>query len=87
MANHIEQYMRTLKLGGLAKEWRSVDYINTEQYVGDLMKLELREREVNRINRLVKTAGFQVLKTLNEFIWKPEIELPSGLTKEYIEGY
>ncbi|NLL78494.1 MAG: ATP-binding protein [Clostridiales bacterium] len=86
MANHIEQYMRTLKLGGLAKEWRSVDYINTEQYVGDLMKLELREREVNRINRLVKTAGFQVLKTLNEFIWKPEIELPSGLTKEYIEG-
>lgn len=86
MANHIEQYMRTLKLGGLAKEWRSVDYINTGQYVGDLMKLELREREVNRINRLVKTAGFQVLKTLDEFIWKPEIELPSGLTKECIEG-
>ncbi len=32
----IEQMMRTLKLGGLAKDWRSVDYHDTEQYVIDL---------------------------------------------------
>ncbi len=82
----IEQYMRTLKLGGLAKDWRSVEFHAPEQYVTDLLKLELHEREVNRINRAVKNAGFTVIKTLDDFVWKPEIELPAGLTQEYMEN-
>ena len=49
-----------------------------------LLKLELQEREANRINRMVKTAGFRVLKTLDEFVWNSAIELPSGLTQEYM---
>ncbi len=81
----IEQMMRTLKLGGLAKDWHSVKFRNTEQYVTDLLMLELHEREVNRINRMVKTAGFHVIKTLDDFVWKPEIELLSGLTQKYME--
>ena len=86
MVEHvIEQYMRTLKLGGMAKEWRSVEYTDTEQYVTALLALELREREANRINRMVKTAGFQVLKTLDDFVWKTDLELPNGLTREYME--
>ena len=85
MSEQIEQYMRTLKLGGLAKEWRSVEYKDTEQYVTELLLLELKEREANRINRMVKTAGFRVIKTLDDFVWKKEIELPNGLTREYME--
>lgn len=85
MSERIEQYMRTLKLGGLAKEWRSVEYKDTEQYVTDLLLLELKEREANRINRMVKTAGFRVIKTLEDFIWKKEIELPNGLDREHME--
>lgn len=81
----IEQMLRTLKLGGLAKDWRSVKFHNTEQYVNDLLTLELHEHEVNRINRMIKTTGFHVIKTLDDFVWKPEIELPSGLTQEYME--
>jgi len=45
----------------------------------------MREREANRINRMVKTAGFQVLKTLDDFEWKSDLELPVGLTREYME--
>ena len=86
MAEQIEQYMRTLKLSGLAKDWRSVRYENTEQYVTDLLKLELHEREVNRINRMVKTAGFRVMKTLDDFIWNSNIELPAGLTQAHMES-
>ena len=38
MTEQIEQYMRTLKLGGLAKEWRSVSYCDDpEQYVKELL--------------------------------------------------
>ncbi|WP_317854732.1 IS21-like element helper ATPase IstB [Chakrabartyella piscis] len=81
----VEQYMKTLKLGGLAKEWTSVEYRNNEQYLTDLLQLELRERETNRINRMVKSAGFGVLKTLDDFTWRNEIALPIGLTREYME--
>ena len=85
MTEQIEQYMRTLKLGGLAKEWRSISYCDDpEQYVKELLELELREREANRINRMVKTAGFQVIKTLEDFVWNRNIELPNGLTQGYM---
>lgn len=84
MSEQIEQYMRQLKLGGLVREWRSVEYHDREQYVTELLQLELREREINRINRLVKTAGFRVVKTLDDFNWNPSIELPTGLTRDYM---
>lgn len=86
MPEQIEQMMRQLKLGGMAREWRSVECADPEQYIGELLKLELKEREANRINRMVKTAGFRVVKTLGDFIWKPEVELPAGLTREAVES-
>lgn len=82
MSDRIEQMMRQVKLGGMAKGWRSVDYENAEQYVTDLLKLELQEREANRMNRMVKIAGFRVLKTLDDFVWNAAIELPAGLTRK-----
>ena len=84
MSELLEQQMRQLKLGGMAKEWRSIEFHDIEQYVGELLKLELHEREVNRINRMVKSAGFHVLKTLDDFVWNSCIELPAGLTREYM---
>lgn len=86
MNETIERTMTTLKLSGLAKDWRTVEYHDTEQYVRELMELELREREANRIIRTVKTAGFQVIKTLDDFIWKPTIEIPNGITREGMES-
>ncbi len=86
MSEQIELMMRQVKLGGMAKNWRSIPFTDTEQYVTDLLKLELLEREANRINRMVKTAGFRVLKTLDEFVWNSAIELPHGLTQEYMES-
>ena len=83
--HEIEAMMRQVKLGGMAKGWRSVPYYNTEQYITDLLNLELLEREANRINRRMKKANFRVLKTLDEFVWTPRIELPGDLTQEYME--
>lgn len=47
----IEQMMRTLKLVGLAKDWREAEYHDTEQYVTDLLQIELHEREVNELEK------------------------------------
>ena len=33
MSEQIELMMRQVKLGGMAKEWRSVQFESTEQYV------------------------------------------------------
>jgi DNA replication protein DnaC len=82
----IEATMRTLKLGGMAKEWRSVAYRDNEQYMQELLDIEVREREANRMARMVKQAGFRVIKTLDDFIWKPGIEIPQSITREEIEA-
>ena len=79
--------MRTLKLGGLVKEWQSVKYQNTEQYVEELLELEIKEREVNRINRMVKIAGFRVIKTLDDFIYTNGIQIPHDLSVEDMENF
>ena len=34
MSELLEQQMRQLKLGGMAKEWRSIEFHDVEQYVG-----------------------------------------------------
>lgn len=85
MSESIEEGMRKLKLGGLVREWRSIPFESPEQYVSAMIELELKEREVNRINRMVRTAGFHVIKTLADFVWTNTIELPQGLTREYME--
>jgi DNA replication protein DnaC len=84
--DNIEQTMRTLKLGGLAKEWRNVAYHDNEQYLRELLEIEVREREANRMTRMVKQAGFRVIKTLDDFVWKPTIEIPGTITREEIEA-
>jgi len=85
MMEAIEQTMKSLKLSGLAKEWRSVEYQDPEQYVRSLLSIEVKERDAKRMNRMVKQAGFRVLKTLDSFIWKNGIEIPSSITREEIE--
>jgi DNA replication protein DnaC len=85
-AESIEQTMRALKLGGMAKEWRGVAYQDSEQYMRDLLDIEVMEREANRTARMVRQAGFQVVKTLDSFVWKPDIHVPPTITREEIEA-
>ena len=82
----IEQTMRTLKLSGLAKDWRNVEYNDAEQYMRELLDIEVRERDANRMARMIKQAGFRVLKSLDNFVWKPTIEIPGSITREEIES-
>ena len=64
----IEQAVWSLKLGGLAKEWRNVTYHDDEQYLRDLLDIKVKEREANRMARMVKQMNFRVIKTLDDFV-------------------
>lgn len=81
----IEQFCKQLKLGGLARNWKDVDFKTKEQYIYDLLTLEVREREANKINRRVKSAGFKVIKTFDSFVWTNNISLPETTSKDCIE--
>jgi len=81
----IEQTMKTLKLSGMAKEWRNVPYRDPEQYMRELLDIEVKEREANRMARMIKQAGFRVMKTLDSFVWKSGIEIPNTITREEME--
>lgn len=83
---NIEQACRKLKLSGLAQEWQTIEFQTKDQYLHDLLSLELKGRETNRINRLVKSALFPVYKTMDDFVWNQNIDIPQGITKEYIEN-
>jgi len=87
MINQIETAMKKLKLSGLMKHWQTIEFESKEQYLSQLLGFEIREREINRINRLVKAAGFPIIKTLDDFVWNNNIELPQGITREEIEAF
>jgi DNA replication protein DnaC len=87
MKQLLEAKFKQLKLGGLAKNWETIDFKNAPQYLNDLLNLELQEREINRINRNTKSAGFRVIKTLDEFIWNSNIQIPNDIIREKIEKF
>lgn len=86
MHEKIADMMRQLRLGGMARRWEEVSFETPEQYVSDLLCVELREREANRANKLTKAAGFPSPKTLGEFEWHDGIALPSGLSRQSLEN-
>ncbi len=82
----VEDMMKKLKLGHLAREWRTVEFQNQEQYLTELLQLELDHREVNSVNRYTKSAGFQVLKTLDEFQWHEQIQIPHDCSPQELKS-
>ena len=86
MAESLELLLRKLRLSSLADSWQTIPFSSPEQYLRELLETELRNREANRINRLVSAAGFRVLKTLDDFRWTSAVELPKGLSRTEIEA-
>jgi DNA replication protein DnaC len=87
MQHEISKYLKQLKLGGLSKEWDKVEFKTKEQYIYDLLSIEIKEREANRINRTVKLAGFRVVKTLEDFVWNNNITIPDSINIKDIEEF
>ncbi len=52
-----------------------------QEYLLELLKLEIRHREASKRERLVKNANFYSYKTFEDFRFD-EVKLPSGLTPE-----
>lgn len=56
-----------------------------QEYLYKLLSVELKNREQGRIAKLISSAGFYSIKTLDRFRFD-EITLPSGLTPESLKS-
>ena len=72
----IERYCKKLKLSGLYKGYKDIEFKNKEQFIHDLLRIEIEEREINKVNRAIKSAGFKVPKTLADFTFTSNIDIP-----------
>lgn len=84
LKSEIENCCRILKLSQhMAQNSMVLKGDSHAEYFLTLMKAELRYREEQRKERNLKTAGFQCLKTFDEFRFD-NVSLPSEINQEYL---
>jgi len=67
----------------LADNSETVEAASFQEYLLELLKLEITHRERSRRDRLIKGANFYSLKSFVDFRFD-EVKLPSGVTPEYL---
>ena len=79
MQNKIEQLCRTLKIGyTISNNYQTIQADTHEDFLIKILQLAVEDREVNRINRLLKQARFPVFKTFETYCFE-DIQIPEKL--------
>jgi DNA replication protein DnaC len=77
---------KKLKLSrNLADMSETIEGESHQEYLYKLLSAELKNRELGRVNALIKAAGFYSIKTFERFRFD-EITLPSDLTVECLKS-
>ncbi|HHT85838.1 MAG TPA: hypothetical protein GXZ88_08795 [Firmicutes bacterium] len=83
MVNELTAICKKLKLGDLSKFADQVAFENETQYLTDVLRLLLENREAQRVQRLIKQAKFPAIKTFEGYRFEP-ITWPKGFGKEQL---
>jgi DNA replication protein DnaC len=75
MKEKIREYCSKLRLGSIARNLDKIEKKDPEEYLLKLLEKELESREINRINRSIRSAGFPVIKTLEQYN-RTHVKLP-----------
>jgi len=85
MESMIEACCKQLKIGStFYKGYKDIKADTHEQFLLELLKRELENREIVRKNRLLKTANFDVAKTFQGYTWD-QIQIPPSISIEDIK--
>ena len=80
MENILAKYCRQLRLGSSIPENASkIQKKDNIEFLTELFRLEVENRELKRKNTYIKQAGFDVLKTFEDYSFEG-IEIPSSIT-------
>jgi DNA replication protein DnaC len=81
MKEKLTRLCKELRLGYVMDHYESITFESKEQFLYAVLLAEKQEREMGKVNRLIKKAKFQQLKTLDEYTYE-SITFPSSITKE-----
>lgn len=85
MKTLIQEHCNALKLGSrIVENYSSIKAQTHEEFLEKLLSLEVKAREVNRKNLLLKSARFDVMKTFDNYSFD-EIVIPSSIVIEDIK--
>lgn len=80
----IELFCKKLKIGKVFyQEYKQIRAESHEEFLLELLKRELANRETVRKNRLLRAAGFDVIKTFENYVFD-DIQIPPTITLENI---
>lgn len=85
MRELILKHCHTLKLGSrIAENYKTIEAETHEEFLEKLLAMEVKAREINRKNLLIKKACFDVIKTFENYSFE-QIEIPSSISIEAIK--
>lgn len=80
----LKDICKALHLAHVAERFEDIPFESKEQYIRDVLMLEIDSRQTTKIARLMKKAKFRELKWLKDYEWNDDIHLPATTTKEAI---
>ncbi|WP_445612378.1 IS21-like element helper ATPase IstB [Geobacillus sp. YF-1] len=82
MKMDVKEICKALHLAYIADRFEEVAYETKEQFLRDVLALELSFRQKAKQARLIKKAKFRELKWLNDDEWSDQIHWPTTTSKE-----
>lgn len=82
MTRDIKEICKALHLAYIADRFEEVPYETKEQFLRDVLALEISSRQEAKRSKLIKKAKFRELKWLKDYEWSDHIHWPSTTTKE-----
>ena len=80
---NLQEACKVLHLSSILEHYDEVVFENKEQFLQDILNLEIEARQSKSIN-FNKKAKFRELKWLKDYEWGEQIHLPSTTSKEHI---
>jgi DNA replication protein DnaC len=84
MEKTLAKYCRQLRFGsGILENANKIQNKNNIEFLTELFKLEVESRELKRKNMYIKQAGFDVLKTFEDYSFEG-IDIPASISPDEI---
>ncbi len=81
----ILQHCKTLNLAHMAEIYGDVQADTTEEFFLKILDAEVKNRQINKVQRLIKKAAFKQIKTFEDYEKNECITLPTSTTMSEIE--
>ncbi len=82
----IKEYCKKLRWGSsIHKNYREIEAVDNADFLAQLLKQEIEQREISRKNRNLKGAGFDIIKTFEGYSFN-NIQMPKTIDIEELKS-